>query len=722
MKRPWQIWLVYLLCLALALPALGWLSWRAVQLDAAGDAARNSAEQARQQEAAARRAAELSRREAVRAAGLAEFARQQADLQERISSALWRMDWALTPLIAQEAARPYFVYRPFYEGPVDKLQGDSRPLPSPLLTQPSPYVLLYFQLRPGDEWTSPQRPLGAQCETALACGVRPEQIDVSAARLRDIESRVGYSDLLAMLPEQPLTIPVNDLVWATQFDRPNEPESQNANLEAGQQQQPYVVTNNLPYLPQQVEDGSQQQASAQPTASLDQQQPNAQPSQQPPAPGRNNEGPPRGNEPPQQVRGVPQQELSPQQLAEAQATRGGYEYWQRNRALQSYAQGKVVEQRFMHPGEGTGLPLVTEGVSRPLWVGDDLLLARRVRVQDQAVIQGAWLNWPRLEELLRAEVADLLPEVKLVPVRGEEPMPSGRSLATVPVRLEVPEPVLAETGFPTLPPLNTTSTVEPISPLRLTLPFAWAGLLLAAVAVAVLLRGVMSLSERRGAFVSAVTHELRTPLTTFRMYAEMLAEDMIPQGASRKQYLETLRVEADRLYHLVENVLAYARLERGSPGSRRRPTQLGEMLEGVRGRLEARAREAGMELRIVGLETVGDTLAHTDSAAVEQILFNLVDNACKYARPSGDSVIEMELLAEPRPAVRVRDRGPGIDAETRRKLFRPFSKSVHQAACSAPGVGLGLALCRRLAQQLGGDLWLEPTTPGCSFLLTLPRG
>ena len=80
---------------------------------------------------------------------------------------------------------------------------------------------------------------------------------------------------------------------------------------------------------------------------------------------------------------------------------------------------------------------------------------------------------------------------------------------------------------------------------------------------------MVALSERRGAFVSAVTHELRTPLTTFRMYAEMLAEGMVPSPEARQKYLETLRREADRLAHLVENVLQYARLERGRPGGRR---------------------------------------------------------------------------------------------------------------------------------------------------------
>ncbi len=75
-----------------------------------------------------------------------------------------------------------------------------------------------------------------------------------------------------------------------------------------------------------------------------------------------------------------------------------------------------------------------------------------------------------------------------------------------------------------------------------------------------MLRGVLALSERRASFVSAVTHELRSPLTTFRMYAEMLAEGMVRDEQQRDRYLSTLRQEADRLSHLVDNVLQYARL------------------------------------------------------------------------------------------------------------------------------------------------------------------
>jgi signal transduction histidine kinase len=252
---------------------------------------------------------------------------------------------------------------------------------------------------------------------------------------------------------------------------------------------------------------------------------------------------------------------------------------------------------------------------------------------------------------------------------------------------------------------------------------AWASLILAAAAVALLLLGVVSLSERRAAFVSAVTHELRTPLTTFRMYTEMLREGMVAGVEKEQAYLATLSLEADRLTHLVENVLAYARLEKSRAGGRIEAVRLGDLLARVKGRLGARAAQAGLELGVEAPEEALDTLVSADASAVEQILFNLVDNACKYAAGAADRRLHLESRrSRGKLELRLRDHGPGIPAADARRLFRPFSRSARDAAGSSPGVGLGLALSRRLARSMGGDLDYEPAgpgAPGACFVLKL---
>ncbi len=257
-------------------------------------------------------------------------------------------------------------------------------------------------------------------------------------------------------------------------------------------------------------------------------------------------------------------------------------------------------------------------------------------------------------------------------------------------------------------------------PVRLALWLTWCLLALAAVAVALLLRGVLALSERRAAFVSAVTHELRTPLTTFRMYVEMLAGGMVEGERARGDYLETLRREADRLTHLVENVLTYARLERSGPAARIRPVRVAELLVHARDRLTSRSSQADFRLRVRAAQDVLQVEVIADPAAVEQILFNLIDNACKYAR-AGDNRIELHVVRHKgRVLFNLQDHGPGVADRERKRLFQPFRKSARDAAHSAPGVGLGLALSRRLARDMGGDLSLaNHAHEGACFVLSL---
>jgi signal transduction histidine kinase len=186
--------------------------------------------------------------------------------------------------------------------------------------------------------------------------------------------------------------------------------------------------------------------------------------------------------------------------------------------------------------------------------------------------------------------------------------------------------------------------------------------------------------------------------------------------------LNTLRAEAVRLTHLVENVLAYARLERGRLDRRLKTVSLAELIGSMQNRLTDRAAHAGMELVVEEGSNAGDIVVKTNVSAVEQILFNLVDNACKYASSADDKRIRLALEEEDGEVLlRVEDYGPGIAPEMRRRLFRSFSKTAKEAAHSAPGVGLGLALSRRLARDLSGDLsYVEHSARGACFILALP--
>ena len=113
-----------------------------------------------------------------------------------------------------------------------------------------------------------------------------------------------------------------------------------------------------------------------------------------------------------------------------------------------------------------------------------------------------------------------------------------------------------------------------------------------------------------------------------------------------------------------------------------------------------------------------------DVDAVTQILFNLVDNASKYAAGREPSTIEVSAsITDDSIALTVRDHGPGVPREHRRAIFKPFERGERTAGDNVtPGVGLGLALSRGLAKDLGGSLELDPETAGgARFTLRLPR-
>ena len=590
--RPALVWTGFLLCLAVAVAALVWSSRTVLRLE------RAEAE-----------------------------ARAQAALEENTRLALWRMDSALSPLLAQEAARPYFQYSAFYRagGAYERMFEAVTPgqplVPSPLLKETPSQVLLHFQIAPDGKVTSPQLPSGPWRSLSLSQRhVRPKELAARSARLAALADKVTPMRTALKREARPRPRPIAPTPMPTSTPEPE----------------------GTPGL-----------------IAVDS----------------------------QQMKNSKEFEIRQQQVNVSQT----------QNIITQRAQLDFARALLPAPGE------VKEGTLAPVWMDDALLLTRRVSVNGTPYVQGCWLDWAALENELLGSIRDLLPNARLEPAPTDAD--GERRLAALPVRL--------------VPGTLTPDQDATRSPAQLSLLGAWAGLLLAAVSVAGLLHGVMALSERRRVFVSAVTHELRTPLTTFRLYTDMLADGMVAED-KRAQYLERLQLEARRLGHLVENVLFYARLDSGRARAVRESMDLAAVVPEMAGRLRERAAASGLELVVEPV--AGPLPVRADASAIEQILVNLVDNACKYAASSTPRIVHVELgRSDGRALLRVRDHGPGLSTADRRRLFRPFSKSDREAAHSAPGVGLGLALSRRLARAQGGDLrHEEPREGGAAFLLSLP--
>lgn len=696
MSRPWKTLGIVGLCLAVVFATMAWMSHTVLTLDEAEEEALYS-----------------------------------AALEESVRLSLWRMDSALAPIIARESARPPFIYQAFYPASharslmsPDVGEGNAT-VPSPLLTERCPYVQLHFEIDASQRVTSPQVPVDGEGNRRAAQFASVEELSGWSERLDtirgfvDLDSVAGalaasqQDSLLALsVPEDHHTVTSYQPVRSSAKTTP--PAAVEPVEPAEPEPEPQAVAEFNKRADRQQADRAQQMAQMADNnqlnpANIDQMQhaqdvvarnvdnevsAPAQVAQQRYSRGGEQQAAVQQRKTPNANQPVSNEDA--QQLLNAQ------EFMERS----AIANDSIVFQQtavnfYMPPSE-----LVT-GYVVPLWMGDQLLLLRRVSVSGAERIQGCWIDWPAMERGLRVDIQDLLPGATLEPMPPGTVDDRGRMLAALPVRLIPGDLPAVET------PIN--------SPIRTSLGIAWLGIIVAVTAVLILLAGTLSLSERRAAFVSAVTHEMRTPLTTFRMYTEMLSAGMVT-GEKRDQYLETLQREADRLGHLVDNVLAYARLEKSSSPRQLAAVPITELLERVQARLEDRARQAGRSLA-VELDEDPELAVRADVAAVEQILLNLVDNACKYSADADDPTIHLAIHASGRRVtIRVRDHGPGVDAPDRPLLFEPFTKSAKDAAGTAPGVGLGLSLCRQLARDMKGDLVLDRSVrDGAAFLLQLRR-
>jgi signal transduction histidine kinase len=347
----------------------------------------------------------------------------------------------------------------------------------------------------------------------------------------------------------------------------------------------------------------------------------------------------------------------------------------------------------------------------PVWLGNpnrgSLVVIRRFEWDNDAAYMVAVVDWPRLQIELAEEVRDLLPDVVFRPV-ADGPIPSSdRALAALPVKVEVKVPP-TPAGF-----VGWTA-------LRIGLALTWVAALAALAAVGLGGWSLVEIAERRMRFVSAVTHELRTPLTTLRLYLDMLAGGMVRDEAQRAEYLQTLNAEADRLNRLVGNVLDFSRLENQRARVQRAPIAVADLLGDVRTAWQGHCQQAQKEL-IVENQVAGDTAVVTDRHLVHQILSNLIDNACKYSREADDRRIWLRAKNSGRQLVfEVEDRGKGVPAGEYRSIFRAFRRGRRDDGTTG-GVGLGLALARRWAQDIGGRLTLASSAnTGACFRLELP--
>jgi two-component system phosphate regulon sensor histidine kinase PhoR len=226
------------------------------------------------------------------------------------------------------------------------------------------------------------------------------------------------------------------------------------------------------------------------------------------------------------------------------------------------------------------------------------------------------------------------------------------------------------------------------------------------------------LESTRKDFVANVSHELRTPLSMIKGYVETLLDGAKddPQVAGR--FLQTIRKHADRLNYLIEDLLTISRLESGRTALNIERFGLRDLVTEVCEDLTARASEKSMVLDNLVPEEVE---ARADAERIQQVLFNLIDNAIKYGRPHGRVGISARRLEEKAMLeVAVADDGPGIPPEALNRIFERFYRVDRGRSREQGGTGLGLAIVKHIVQSHGGEVRAESRPgEGATFRFTL---
>lgn len=456
----------------------------------------------------------------------------------------------------------------------------------------------------------------------------------------------------------------------------------------------------------------------------------------------------------QQQQQVQQQILVPQSAAnQAQSDNGAANssWWGR---------GKVPGQRSVSPQQGNGIPL--KGVQEPaqtfskvsasdaefcalIGAASDGMLARFVenklnllcwcrRPESPGLIFGSELSLPRLVDALRPLLTEQIePELRqqiCVALLDDSAKPVAVSHPGF--RGNWKHPFVATEIGETLPHweaavylLDPGKLSRSAQTLKLTLGLLIAVLVLAigvgSMLIVADLNRQLTLARQKTDFVSNVSHELKTPLTSIRMFSELLAEGRVNDPAKQRSYLAIITAEAARLTRLINNVLDFARIERGEKKYQFENCDLtkvvGEAAETYRPHLEANGFRFACELPEKPLPV------NADRDAIAQVIVNLLSNAEKYSDQQKEIVLRMEPRDSPLPhiEVKVMDRGMGVPEGCGAKIFEQFYRAHDSLSSGIQGSGLGLTLARQIARAHGGDLVYEPRKGGGScFILRLP--
>ncbi len=229
-----------------------------------------------------------------------------------------------------------------------------------------------------------------------------------------------------------------------------------------------------------------------------------------------------------------------------------------------------------------------------------------------------------------------------------------------------------------------------------------------------------ALEEARIRFISTASHQLRTPMTSVRWYAELLMEGALGQlSEDQKHAIADIYTSINRLIDLLNLLLQVSRIEANRVKTEPVPTDIVKLTDEVYHSLESQFRDKSQQLQVFAEGTI-PTLP-MDKMIVWQVIQNYITNASNYSPKNSTIEVHIKMTAEGLQ-YGVTDHGIGVPQAARARLFEKFYRADNALKVRANGSGIGLSLCKSLAEGWGGRVWFESEEgKGSTFYFTMPK-
>ena len=212
------------------------------------------------------------------------------------------------------------------------------------------------------------------------------------------------------------------------------------------------------------------------------------------------------------------------------------------------------------------------------------------------------------------------------------------------------------------------------------------------------------LNELKSFFMHTITHELKTPLTSIKLFTEKLQDKKHCGSDKADFFLKVIDGESDKLRRLIDNILDYARIEKGMKSYHQKPVNLSQVVEKAIESMRYQFMISNQSVEVLNMPD--EIIINADEEAVERAVTNLLTNAIKYSSGESKTTIALKKI-NGSAGVEVRDNGRGISKEDLKNIFEPFKRVKSVEIRKIEGTGLGLAIVKHIMDAHNGRIEVE---------------